>query len=205
MESPSLVVGLGNPGKQYERTRHNVGFEMLRLYAQKRGLALSKDGKAKSEFAKGQIEGKPVLLLLPMTYMNLSGEAVVKVVKFFKIPLEQVLVVFDDADMPLGKMRIRSEGGSGGHNGIKSLMQCLGSGAFARLRVGIGRDAGRDLADYVLEKFKSDEEPLLEQVLEIGCTAIDHWLLDGAENAADSLGKILKEKFNGREAGNASL
>ena len=205
MESPSLIVGLGNPGKQYERTRHNVGFDLLRKFAQKKGLAFSRDGKAKSEFAKGQVDGKQILLLLPMTYMNLSGQAVAKVVQFFKIPLEQVLVVFDDADMDLGKMRIRSEGGSGGHNGIKSLMECLGSGVFNRLRVGIGRDTGRDLADYVLEKFKSDEEPLLEQVLEIGCSAIDSWLKEGSGPAADSLGKMLKEKFNGREADNASL
>ncbi|MCI5052560.1 MAG: aminoacyl-tRNA hydrolase [Simkaniaceae bacterium] len=191
-----LIIGLGNPGARYEKTRHNVGFEVVKAFAQSRGMTFKRESQFLGELAKGG----SILALLPQTYMNLSGDSAARVVNFYKP--DEVLVVFDDADLAVGKMRLRFGGGSGGHNGIKSLVERLGSGDFARLRIGIGRSQERDLASYVLEKFDTSE---MKPLIDLSVETIEEWITSGVTDAADSLGKKLKEKFNGSKRENAPL
>jgi len=178
-----IVVGLGNPGAEYENHRHNVGFMVLDRFARKHGFEFAQK-KFRAQVAEGFLGGEKVLLARPMTFMNLSGESVGPLVSFFKIPLDSLLVVADDLDIPLGEIRIRPKGGSGGHNGLKSVIRHLGTQEFPRLRVGIGRPPGNmDPADYVLQPFSPDEMPVVQQVLETAVSAVETWLLEGIEAA----------------------
>lgn len=152
-----IIAGLGNPGADYIRTRHNTGFLAMDTVAEAAGIKIDKL-KFKSYTALGELGGHRVFFMKPCTYMNSSGEAVADAMEFYKIPIERVIIVFDDISLPVGKMRIRTKGSAGGHNGLKSIIYLTGSDRFPRIKIGIGqKPEGWDLADWVLSKF-SDEE-----------------------------------------------
>lgn len=156
-----IAVGLGNPGKEYENTRHNIGFISIDAVAEKMGIKIEKL-KFKSLIGEGVISGKKVLFMKPSTYMNLSGEAVRDAMEFYKIPPEQVCVIFDDISLPVGKMRIKRKGSDGGHNGIKNIIYHAKSDNFPRIKIGVGeKPAGWDLKDWVLCKFSKEDKELL--------------------------------------------
>ena len=162
-----LVVGLGNPGREYEKTRHNCGFRAIDLLAQKLGCRMD---KAKFQGLYGQInyEGKKLYLLKPLTYMNLSGRSVLQLSAYFGIPPQRIIVLFDDISLEPGRLRIRADGSAGGHNGIKSIIAELGSQEFPRVKIGVGAKAHKeqDLADWVLSSFSASEEKALVSALE---------------------------------------
>ncbi len=179
----SLIVGLGNPGPRYAANRHNVGFCCLNLLSTAHGLAFDKRQKH-ARVALGTIHGQRVVLAKPQTFMNESGRAAVPLARFYRVPAERLLVVYDDLDLPLGTVRLRPEGGSGGHKGMRSIIEHLGDQGFPRLRIGIGRPPGRMApAAYVLRDFSAEEVPLLEETLERAVTAIETWLREGVEVA----------------------
>jgi len=178
-----LIVGLGNPGARYARNRHNVGFHCLQRLASVHGLEFSRRRK-RACVAIGAIAGKRVVLAMPQTFMNESGRSVAPLVRFFKLPLQRLLVVYDDLDLPVGTIRLRVKGGSGGHRGMQSIIQHLGSQTFPRLRIGIGRPPGQmDPADYVLQDFSLEEQPVVEDALECAVSAVQTWLEEGIEQA----------------------
>ncbi len=179
-----MVVGLGNPGPEYARHRHNVGFQVVDLFAQRHGLSFDRVQK-RARVALGPValadgwHGR-VLLVKPLTFMNASGEAVGALAKFYKMALADILVVFDDLDLPVGKLRLRPEGGSSGQKGVKSIIQHLGGEAFPRLRIGIGRPPGQmDPADYVLQPFSPAQEEEMALVRLRAVDAIETWLSQG--------------------------
>jgi PTH1 family peptidyl-tRNA hydrolase len=180
---PHLVAGLGNPGPQYAASRHNVGFRCLERLAAAFNLTFGRKQK-QSLVVLGNIHDRRVILVKPQTFMNESGHAVVPLIRFYKVQLERLLVVYDDLDLPLGTVRLRPDGGSGGHKGMRSIIECLGTQDFARLRIGIGRPPGRmDPAAYVLQDFSAEEKPLVEETLERAVAAIETWLHEGIETA----------------------
>ena len=185
METLHLIVGLGNPGAEYAKTRHNAGFLLVEKLAEQWRANWSNERKFNARIARGESGGKRVLLCEPQTFMNLSGEAVGALVKFYQVPLPDFLVVVDDADLPLGEIRLRpGGGGSGGHHGLDSVAQHLGSRGFARLRIGIGRkDGAREIVNHVLGKFDADENGLLEKVLARAVGQVDCWLNAGLQKA----------------------
>lgn len=167
------VVGLGNPGRNYSGTRHNVGFDTVELLANRNNINLNKI-KFKSIYGEGIIGGKRVILLKPQTYMNNSGMAVLDVYNYYKMPLENILVIVDDVDIEFGTIRIRKKGSDGGHNGLKSIIYQLGSQDFPRIKIGIGkRKEGQDLADFVLSKFSKDEKPRIEEAVLNAAMAVE--------------------------------
>lgn len=179
-----LIVGLGNPGKKYDGTRHNIGFRCVDTLADQYGLTF--DGKkSKAKLADGTIAGQRVLLAKPQTFMNLSGEAVSGLANFYKIEPARILIVYDELDLPLGTLRLRKLGGAGGHNGMKSIIQRLGTQNFPRLRFGIDRPPGRmDPAAYVLRPFADGDESILAaETVDRAAQAIVAWLTDGIDNA----------------------
>jgi PTH1 family peptidyl-tRNA hydrolase len=185
-----LIVGLGNPGRKYAHNRHNVGFQCLDRLAQAHDLSFRggvlnrlKRRRAKASLASGKIADVGVVLARPLTYMNLSGQAVGQLVSFYKLSLEDILVICDDLDLPLGTIRLRPEGGSGGHKGMRSIIEALGSQAFPRLRVGIGRPPGNDAVNYVLSDFTADEQITLVSVYEKVVAAVELFLREGIEAA----------------------
>lgn len=169
-----LIVGLGNPGRQYELTRHNAGFLFADLLADKLSANINKI-QFKSVTAAVELGGKKCLLMKPQTFMNNSGEAVKQAAAFYKIPPEKIIVVFDDISLPCGKLRIRRKGSAGGHNGIKSIIYHLNSDNFPRIKLGVGEKPHPDyeLADWVLSNFKKDELPLLREAAEKACDAAE--------------------------------
>ena len=179
-----LIVGLGNPGKQYEMTRHNIGFHTIDYIADKLGVKITKL-KNKAIYGEGNIGGHKVLLVKPQTYMNLSGDSLVEFVKFYKIPIENVIVISDDIDLPVGKLRIRAKGSAGGHNGLKSIIARLGGENFARVRIGVGAPTHEDydLADFVLGRFAKDEIPVLEDAIIKADKAIAEIVARGVSSA----------------------
>jgi PTH1 family peptidyl-tRNA hydrolase len=184
MEPMHLIVGLGNPGAEYAKTRHNAGFLLVEKLASHWKADWANERKFVSRVAKAGHGGKKILLCEPQTFMNLSGEAVAAVVQYYQLPLERVLVVVDDADLPLGEIRLRPGGGSGGHHGLDSVAQHLGSKEYARLRIGIGRkNEARQITGHVLGRFGSDENSVLEKVLERGASQIECWLEGGLQKA----------------------
>lgn len=152
-----LVVGLGNPGKEYDNTRHNCGFMVIDEIAKELSIEVNQS-KAKGLYSKTKYKGEDVVLLKPQTYMNLSGESIRQCMDFFKIDIEDVIIIYDDLDMPTGKLRLRNSGSAGGHNGIKSTIQHLGSQNFKRIRVGIDRHPYIKVVDYVLGRFTAEEQ-----------------------------------------------
>lgn len=167
-----LIVGLGNPGEEYKYTRHNSGYRVVDLLAKKLNIDINKE-KFKGMFGECTYNGKKVMVLKPTTYMNLSGESVVEAVNFYKLPLEDVIVVYDDIDIEIGKIRIRPEGSSGTHNGMRNISDLLGSHDFPRIRVGIGKaPQGMDLANFVLSKFSIDEQSDIEKAIDMASEAV---------------------------------
>jgi PTH1 family peptidyl-tRNA hydrolase len=182
----TLIVGLGNPGLAYRHNRHNVGFMVADALAEKLDIPL-KRVKFKAQIGNGKFEGIPVIIAKPLTYMNISGEAVAPLVRYFKTPLERLLVIHDDMDLPMGTLRMRPSGGSAGHNGMLSIFEKLGTNAIPRLRVGIGRPPGRmDPADYVLHDFPKSEEELLKMVITQACEAALAFITTGLEKAMNT-------------------
>ena len=176
-----LIVGLGNPGKQYEKTRHNLGFHLLDALAVRWGLSFKKESKFQGEIASGVFAQQKIYLLKPDTYMNLSGHSVRKVVDYFDI--NEVLVVCDDADLPFGNLRLLEKGGTGGHNGLKSIKETLGTDQYKRLRIGVGSGGENDLSDHVLGKFQKKECSELPEIFDRGVIAIEEWLQVGINEA----------------------
>ena len=182
MEPMHLIVGLGNPGADYAKTRHNAGFLLVEKLAEKWQAGWTKERKFQARVARAE-RGK-VLLAEPQTFMNLSGESVGALVKFYQLPLEKILVVVDDADLPLGEIRLRPGGGSGGHHGLESVAQHVGAKTYARLRIGIGRkNEARQITGHVLGKFSAGENALLEKVLERAAGQLECWLSAGLQKA----------------------
>lgn len=185
-----LVVGLGNPGREYEKTRHNVGFLVLDRLAEKEGLCWSREKKWETEIARGAER----IYLKPQTFMNLSGRAVSGVAQFYKIPAPAILVVHDDADLPLGVLRFRVGGSAGGHRGVASVIESLGADEIIRLKIGVGRE-GRDgsggpgLADHVLGKFLVDEAPIVEKTLDLAVRAVNDAVSHGVEAAMNTFNR----------------
>ncbi|MDO4488991.1 MAG: aminoacyl-tRNA hydrolase [Eubacteriales bacterium] len=193
-----LVTGLGNPGLKYKKTRHNTGFMAVDILADKLGIDI-KEKKFKGLIGKGSFEGEQVMLLKPQTYMNLSGEAVRDVAGYYGIPVENIIVIYDDINLAPGFLRIRPKGSAGGHNGMKSIINCIGSDNFPRIRVGVGlnevtdgegRAIRTDLADHVLSKFSKEEEPLLKEALTRAAEASLFIIKNGAVAA--------QNEFNGK-------
>lgn len=172
-----LVVGLGNPGREYENTRHNVGFLFVDFLRNIWNFEDWKNSKFKGIISEGTMNEEKIILLKPMTFMNLSGESVIALVNFYKIPLENILILSDDIDMDFGKIRLRKKGSSGGQNGIKSIAEHLGTDEFSRLKIGIGRDSRYNVADWVLSKFSGEElEKLEKEVFLDGVGNIKGWM-----------------------------
>ncbi|KAI4331512.1 hypothetical protein MLD38_029697 [Melastoma candidum] len=184
-QQPWLIVGLGNPGKKYQGTRHNVGFELVDTIAEAEGISMS-SVSFKALFGKGLIGNVPVILAKPQTFMNSSGESVGPIVSYYKIPLKQVLVVFDDLDLPFAKLRLLPKGGHGGHNGMKSIINHLkGSRDFPRLRIGIGRPPGKmDPVNYVLRPFNKQEQAELDFTFGHGLEAVRMLVQEGFDKSA---------------------
>ncbi len=190
VENIFLIVGLGNPGEKYARTRHNAGFLLLDKLAERWRGNWTDEKKFSSKAAKVEQGGRKLFLCKPQTYMNCSGEAVGAFSEFYKVPANRVIVAVDDADLPFGGIRLRQSGSSGGHHGLENIEQHLGTREFARLRIGIGRrDGAREITNYVLGQFSSDENELLEKILNRAADQVDCWLSEGIEKAMS--------KFNG--------
>ena len=190
-----LIVGLGNPGREYRETRHNVGFMVVDEIARRHGLTFAMaPSQVPDAFVAKKFGPEPVLLAKPLTFMNLSGGAVAALAGYYKVDAADLLVIYDDVDLPFGKVRARASGSAGTHNGMRSIVQSLGTTAFPRLRVGIGRgDQRRDLADHVLSKFEPAEADLLESVITRAADAAEMF-------AAENIQKVMNA-FNPDPAG----
>lgn len=186
-----IIAGLGNPGKGYEMTRHNIGFHAIDYIADELGVKIKKL-KFKSLYGEGAINGERVILVKPQTYMNNSGESVIDFVNFFKVPPENVIIISDDIALDTGRLRIRGKGSAGGHNGLKSIIYHLNSDNFPRVRIGVGAPEHKDynLADYVLGRFTKDEIPILENSIINAYKAVCEIVSRGYESAMN--------KFNGK-------
>ncbi len=186
-----LIVGLGNPGREYARTRHNVGFRAVDLLAEQAGVKIDRL-KFRALTHSAELAGQKLLLLKPETYMNSSGEAVQLAAMFYKLPISRVLVLSDDISLPVGKIRVRAEGSAGGHNGLKSIIAQLGSQDFPRIRVGVGAKPhpDYDLADWVLSNFSQEEETALAPAIEHAAAAALELIKNGPAMAAS--------RFNGK-------
>jgi PTH1 family peptidyl-tRNA hydrolase len=187
-----LIAGLGNPGREYRFTRHNAGFLLLDRLAERLETAFARL-ESKALLAKGEFQGQRLLLAKPHTYMNLSGQAVDSLRRYYKVPLEHLLVAFDDVDLPLGTIRIRPGGGSSGQKGMASIIERLGTQDFARLRLGIGRPPGRmQAADYVLQDFSSAEMEIFNHTLERAVQAALVFVTEGLEPAMNQFNGTLE-------------
>ena len=171
-----LIVGLGNPGREYELTRHNIGFMAIDELSKRWNIPLNEQ-KFKGLFGAGFVNGEKVILLKPLTYMNLSGESIRPLMDYYKIDIEDFIVMYDDLDIPVGKLRLRMKGSAGGHNGIKSTIAHLGTQEFQRVRMGIDRPKnGMKVVDYVLGRFTTDEMPEMKRAIEKSADACEEWL-----------------------------
>ncbi len=189
-----LVVGLGNPGKKYLGTRHNLGFELLSILAQRHGNPSTRI-KFESEFAEIRVGEERLMLAAPQTFMNLSGRAVRQFVNFYKIPLNELLVVLDDLNLEPGQVRLRGSGTAGGQKGLQNIIDQLGTKEFARLRIGIGRPPERiDASQYVLQRFSKSERSVIDMALSRAADAVELWAVNGLEEAMN--------RVNGQERGN---
>ena len=186
-----MIVGLGNPGREYEKTRHNVGFRVAELLAERAGVKIDR-AKFRALTRQAEVGGCRVLLVKPQTFMNLSGEAVFLAGQFYKLPPERIVLVFDDVSLPLGRVRVRESGSAGGHNGVKSVLAQLGSDRVPRVKVGVGEKPhpDMDLADWVLSRFTPAEEKTVAEAAERAADAVEALISQGVPAAA--------AKFNGK-------
>lgn len=189
-----LIVGLGNPGKEYDGTRHNIGFEAIDYLSKKYNIDVNRT-KFKGVFGEGFINNKKVVLLKPSTYMNLSGESIREAINFYKLENEEVLVIYDDISLEVGKLRIREKGSAGGHNGIKSIIANMSTDVFPRIKIGVGQPKG-DLVSHVLGKFNQEEINDLNEVIEASSEAVEIIIKDGTKEAMNKLNgfKLSKNK-----------
>lgn len=178
-----LIIGLGNPEKDYGNTRHNMGFNVINKIAQKYNIEINRT-KFKALFGSGNINNEKVILLKPQTFMNLSGESVKEAIDFYKLDLENVLIIYDDIDLAPGKIRIKKNGGPGTHNGMKSIVQHLGTENFARLRIGIGKPKDNtDLVEYVIGYVSQEDKELLEDGVNLAVEAVDTIIKENIDSA----------------------
>lgn len=177
-----VIIGLGNPEDRYMETRHNVGFKVLDYFSQAVGIEINKK-KHKALLGEGFINGKKVLLVKPQTYMNLSGDSIGKIVGYYNIELKNILVIYDDIDLDVGKVRMRSKGSAGTHNGMRSIVERLGDNQISRLRLGIGRPEKQDLSSFVLSKFTKEEQEALIDPIEKTKQAIETFIFEGIAEA----------------------
>ena len=181
-----LVIGLGNPGPKYDGTRHNVGFELVDLLASERSLKWERNSKFKAKTAGSPSVG---VFAKPLTFMNLSGNATARLARFYKLKPEQILVVYDDVDLPIGRIRFRANGSAGGHNGIKSIIEYLGTNEFPRLKIGIGASGDEGMVGHVLGKFSAEEREELEKVLAIATDGVNCALSSGLDAAMNEFNR----------------
>ncbi len=185
-----LVVGLGNPGPKYVETRHNAGWHLLDMIVRDHENFRFNEKRGRGLIARGELAGVKTALVKPQTYMNLSGEAVAPIARFYKVPPERILVAFDDVDLPTARLRLRPKGRAGGHKGMRSIIQHLGTDEFPRLRLGIGRPPGRmPVESYVLQKFKPDEWGEMQVTYQRGIEAIKTVLTDGINTAMNQFNR----------------
>ncbi|GAB6168590.1 aminoacyl-tRNA hydrolase [Clostridium carnis] len=180
-----LIVGLGNPGKEYEKTRHNIGFEVIDYLSDKYNIELNRI-KFKGVYGEGFIKNKKVILLKPTTYMNLSGESIREVANFYKMSEEEIIVIYDDISLEVGKLRIREKGSAGGHNGIKSILLNLSTDVFPRVKIGVGQPK-KDLVSHVLGKFSKEEEEVLKESIQASALAVEIILEQNTKEAMNKL------------------
>ena len=196
-----VIVGLGNPGKEYAETKHNVGFRVIDKLADQYNIDVSKF-KHRAFIGDGMISGKKVLLVKPQTYMNLSGESVREVMSFYKVPMENMIVVYDDTSLEVGMIRLREKGSAGGHNGIKNIISHMGTDTFNRVKVGIGeKPNGWDLADYVLAKFSKDDEAGIASGIDKASQAVGIFISRGMKDAMNKFNakQKIKVKKDGKD------
>ncbi len=195
MENLHVIVGLGNPGDDYVGTRHNAGFLLVESLANRWQAKWTKAKKFESLFARTEWNGRQLVLCQPQTYMNASGQAVDALLSYYQVPFERLMVVVDDADLPLGEIRLRARGSSGGHHGLESIEQQLGSRDFARLRIGIGRTASdvRQITNHVLGKFGAKETRLLGKILTRAADQVECWLTFGIEKAMNQFNGVVSD------------
>lgn len=195
-DAPYLIVGLGNPGSEYADNRHNIGFQCIDCLARAYNVGLREKKRLNALVGKGDVEGCPVVLTKPLTFMNKSGQAVQRVSHWYRIPPEHILIIHDDLDLPVGRMRLRPGGSSGGHKGIRSIIAELGTKDFARLRIGIGRPEWGEPADYVLNDFDPQQEKVMDTVRDWVVDLVPLLLEEGIEEAMNV--------FNGKQVQVAS-
>lgn len=183
-----LIVGLGNPGPRYARSRHNVGFQVVEEVARAHRIEFSRK-RFNAHLAEGTVAGERVILAKPQTFMNLSGDAVAKLVAFYKVPPNRLLVVYDDLDLPLGKIRLRPQGSAGGHHGMESIVARIGRTDFPRLRIGIGRPNPEADVDHVLGAFSGEERRAMDEVIPRAARAVETWLSHGIDAAMNEFNK----------------
>jgi len=200
MENLYLIVGLGNPGEEYLRTRHNAGFLVVESLAKRWGASWSSQKKFKARLARCERNKRRVLLCEPQTYMNASGEAVGAVRAFYDLALSHILVIVDDADLPLGHLRLRPRGSTGGHHGLESLEQHLGTRQYPRLRIGIGRkNALREITGHVLGRFDSTEAALADKILKVASDQAETWLEAGIQKAMNQFNGVVDDSVSERK------
>jgi len=191
MENLYLIVGLGNPGAEYARTRHNAGFLVVERLAERWQASWNYEKKFNARLARAQCKDRRLLLCQPQTYMNSSGQTVGALMTFYQLPLTRLLIVVDDADLPLGGIRLRPGGSSGGHHGLESIEQRLGTRDYARLRIGIGRqEAARQITGHVLGKFNSTETGSVDTVLNAASEQVETWLEAGIQQAMSQFNRV---------------
>ena len=184
-----VIVGLGNPGKQYEHTRHNVGFDVIDILAKEYGISVTKI-KHKALIGEGRVGSEKVILVKPQTYMNLSGETLIDIYNYYKVDSNNIVVIYDDIDLEVGKIRIRKKGSGGTHNGMRSILKCLGTNECPRVRIGVSKPRqGQDLADFVLSRFRKEEADDIQDGLEKAAKAVDCMIRENLDLAMN--------KYNG--------
>ena len=196
MENLRLIVGLGNPGREYARTRHNAGFMVLDQLAERRKARWAREKKFVARVAKADWNSERLILCEPETFMNASGEAVGALVTFYRVPVDRLLVVVDDADLPIGEIRLRARGSSGGHHGLESIEQHLATREFARLRIGIGRGQTtvRQITGHVLAEFNRVERALMDKVVTRACDQVECWTQDGVLQAMNRYNGVIAQE-----------
>ncbi len=190
-----IIAGLGNPGSKYEFTRHNAGFLMVDFYANENNITIKKL-KNKALTGEAVIKGEKVIFVKPQTYMNLSGDSIREIAAYYNVPMEDVLVIYDDISLPLGKLRIRKKGSAGGHNGIKDIILKTNTDVFPRIKIGVSQNGDRDLKDYVLGSFSKKELIVLREVAKVVTKAIETFVSSGADECMNLYNSFSAEVDN---------
>ncbi len=189
MDNIKVIIGLGNPGSKYDNTKHNIGFDVIDYISHQYNISINKV-KFKSIIGEGKIDGERVILVKPQTYMNLSGESVREIIEWYKLPVGNIIIIFDDIDLNMGKIRVRPKGSAGSHNGMKSVIYQIQDDNFPRIRIGIGRPPeGWDLADYVLSKFGADDRKIMDESVKNAAKAVEIIIKSGVDSAMNLINK----------------